>query len=319
MQKANSQSRPQPAAALRRARDLLAARQNADGGWGYVTGAQSFTEPTCYALLALGGAPALPVTDAQSSNSQAGRPEHLTRALEWFERHSNSAGAVTFEGEQAWPDNWGTILSCFTFHRLKVRGELGGNYQRYLLASRGNRIGPNHAAPLRLNGELQAWSWATGTASWVEPTAYALLALKAGGLGGHERVKTGEAYLLDRACYEGGWNYGNKEVLDVKLEPMPTNTAFALLALQDFKRDHEVIQKSLAWFEAELAEHQSTLALALGTLCLDIYGRPVGKLLNNLLARQEADGGWRGNHHLTALAALALAAAVEKQNVFRIS
>ncbi|HWQ32924.1 MAG TPA: hypothetical protein VNQ79_08715 [Blastocatellia bacterium] len=302
----SSQSGEQFTSSLQRARAYLSAQQNADGGWGYVAGGLSFAEPTCYSLLAL----ATPAAHAPN------QPE--TRALKWFEAHRNPAGAVTFEGDRSHPDNWGTILACFTLHHLNAGPELCKHYQRYLLASRGNRISPQAAAPLKLNGDLQAWSWAVGTASWVEPTAYALLALKALGLREHERVRTGEAFLLDRACYEGGWNYGNKEVLDVRLEPMPTNTCFALLALQDFRRSHAVIQKSLAYLERELAERQSTLTLALGALCFDVYDRPVDKLLSSLTARQETDGSWRGNAHLTALAALALAIAVEKSNVFRI-
>lgn len=303
----SQQAGEQFAASLQRARAYLTARQNADGGWGY-TGEQSFAEPTCYALLALAA--------ASPSARTPGAAE--ARALKWFETHRSQAGAVSFEDDKTTPDNWGTILACFTLQRLNLSPELHKHYQHYLLASRGNRISPQAAAPLRLNGDLQAWSWATGTASWVEPTAYALLALKAAGLRAHERVRTGETFLLDRACYEGGWNYGNKEVLDVKLEPMPTNTCFALLALQDFKRDHPVIQKSLRYLENELAERQSTLTLALGALCLDVYDRPVNKLLSGLLTRQEADGSWRGNNHLTALAGLALALAAEKNNVFRV-
>ena len=303
----SQQAGQQFTASLQRARAYLTARQNADGGWGY-TGEQSFAEPTCYALLAL----------AAASPADHTPGETQARALKWFETHRSQAGAVAFEDDRVTPDNWGTMLACFTLQRLNISPELDKHYQHYLLASRGNRISPQAAAPLKLNGELQAWSWATGTASWVEPNAYALLALKAAGLRAHERVRTGETFLLDRACYDGGWNYGNKEVLEVKLEPMPTNTCFALLALQDLRRDHPVIQQSLRYLDRELAARQSTLTLALGALCFDVYERPVNNLLSGLLTRQAADGSWRGNNHLTALAALALALAVEKNNVFRV-
>ncbi len=294
---------------LKRARAFLAAHQNSDGGWGYAGGAQSFTEPTCYALLALATPPS-----ATTKNHES----HAARALAWFEKQQSKTGAIRFVDDQRNPDNWGTILASLTLYRLGIGPELQKAYLSYLLNARGNRINEEAAAPLKLNGDLQAWSWAIHTASWVEPTAYAMLALKAQGLRHHERVKTGEAFLLDRACYDGGWNYGNKEVLGVKLEPMPTNTAFALLALQDYQRDHEVIRKSLAWFENELTAHQSTLTLALGALCFELYDRPFAPLLTRLMARQEADGSWRGNVHLTAVAALALAATAEKKNVFRV-
>jgi hypothetical protein len=301
-------------AALSRALAFIAAGQTAEGGWGYASTAQPFAEPTSYALLALAG-----------REGDAGRAEREQRALAWFMKLSRS-GPLAFaekgaERERTLPasfDVWGTVVAFFALGRLSVGGELTERYQKFLLTVRGNRIDEANSRMLKLDGSLQAWAWALGTASWVEPTAYALLALKAHGLGAHERVKVGERFLLDRACYEGGWNYGNKEVLDVVLEPMPTVTAYALLALQDLDRGHEVITKSLSYLEAELAARQSSLALALGILCFDVYARPAEKLVAGLLARQEADGSWRGNYHLTALAALALDAAAGRRNVFKL-
>ncbi|HYE73681.1 MAG TPA: hypothetical protein VEF04_10130, partial [Blastocatellia bacterium] len=191
-------------------------------------------------------------------------------------------------------------------------------YSRFLLSVRGNRVDEASSRMLKLDGNLQAWGWAMGTASWVEPTSYAVLALKVNGQAAHERVKIGEQFLIDRACYKGGWNYGNKEVLDVELEAMPTVTAYALLALQDLNHTQPIIKKSLDYLESELAARQSTLALSLGALCFDIYSRPFEKLVGGLLARQEADGSWRNNYHLTALAALALESASGGRNVFKL-
>jgi hypothetical protein len=295
---------------LQRALAFLTASQAGDGGWGYVPGKQSYAEPTCYALLALTGGEA--------------HREAQTQALAWLTARTNSIGAlvVATQPNNATDvngfDNWGTMLASFTLQRTGLGAELRERYLKYLLNSRGNLLDKKVGQELKLNPDLQAWSWARGTASWVEPTAYALLSLKANGLRTHERVKTGEAFLFDRACYDGGWNYGNKEVLKVVLEPMPTNTCFALLALQDTDRNHEVITKSLAYLEEELAAHQSSLLIALGTMCFDIYERPLDKLLTGLLARQQNNGSWRDNVHVTALAALALQAVVHKQNVFKL-
>ena len=298
---------------LQRALAFLTASQGSDGGWGYATGKQSYAEPTCYALLAL--------------RESEIKTELQTRALTWLTAHTNSIGAliVTTQSNSAPAandlsvfDNWGTILAGFTLQRVGIGAELRERYVKYLLNSRGNLLDKKVGQELKLNPELQAWSWARGTASWVEPTAYALLSLKANGLQDHERVRTGEAFLFDRACYDGGWNYGNKEVLKVVLEPMPTNTCFALLALQDADRQHEVITKSLAYLEQELSARQSSLLLALGVMCFDLYQRPLDKLATSLLARQQENGSWRDNVHVTALAALALQTALHKQNVFKL-
>jgi hypothetical protein len=297
-------TRPTPST-LRRGLDFLASQQNDDGGWGYLAGGQSLVEPTCYSLLAL-----------RSLRPSAASDEHLRKVVKWLTAQSAQSGLLSFQPNNKHTDNWGIILLCFTLHQLQVEAELRDKCLAHLLQSRGRRIEAKAAAPLRLNGDLQAWSWYADTASWVEPTAYALLTLKSQGMQQHERVGTGEAYLLDRACYQGGWNYGNKEVLDVVLEPMPTNTAYALLALQDYERTHPVIQKSLHWLERELTQRQSVLSLALGALCLNVYGQPVHPWLQQLSLRQEADGSWLSNNHLTALSLLALGIEEKKENVF---
>ena len=234
---AMNQAQVQPG--LQRALAFLGASQETDGGWGYGRGKQSYAEPTCYALLAL----------AQSIGEQTVRQQ---RALAWFTEHTDQAGSITLLNHPSNAldlsalDNWGTLIAFFALQKLDIETELRARYLKYLLNSRGNLLDKKVSQDLKLNGDLQAWSWARGTASWVEPTAYALLGLKAHGLKAHERVQAGESFLFDRACFDGGWNYGNKEVLKVVIEPMPTNTCFALLALQDADRNHEVIKKSLA-------------------------------------------------------------------------
>lgn len=298
--------------ALGRALDFLAAGQRAEGGWAYTAGKQAFAEPTCYALLALA-----------AREDEAARAKREQQALAWFTKLSQPGPIVISEksNAQLTPANidvWGTIITFFALRRLNLGADVTARYERFLLGVRGNRIDEANSRALKLDGSLQAWAWAMGTASWVEPTAYAMIALKSQGLGAHERVKVGERFLLDRACYQGGWNYGNKEVLDVVLDPMPTVTAYALLALQNLDRQNETIKKSLGYLESELAERQSTLALALGILCFDVYARPAEKLVAGLLARQKADGSWRENYHLTALAALALEAAAGGRNVFKV-
>src|SRR5258706_177994 len=89
----------------------------------------------------------------------------------------------------------------------------------------------------------EATALATLEFSWVEPTAYALIALKklrpVQGDGRSDRsIAEAERMLYDRACAEGGWNYGNSTAYGVELPPYLETTALALLALQD-RRDDE--------------------------------------------------------------------------------
>ena len=57
----------------------------------------------------------------------------------------------------------------------------------------------------RQDNSLQAWSWIDGTFSWVEPTAWCLLALKQwsampGAVADRTRIVVAEQMLVDRCC-----------------------------------------------------------------------------------------------------------------------
>ena len=106
---------------------------------------------------------------------------------------------------------------------------------------------------------LQGWSWIDGTFSWVEPTAWALLALKkcrARGMaarGAEARIRDGEAILRDRVCVTGGWNYGNSNVFGKNLPAYVPTTAIALLALQD-RADEPFVRRSVDFLEEQAGQ-----------------------------------------------------------------
>src|SRR5207248_6661288 len=79
---------------------------------------------------------------------------------------------------------------------------------------------------------ILGWPWSEGNFSWVEPTAWACLALRRSGFGDHVRVQDGLRLLINRAFDDGGINYGNRTVLGRRTEPIPGPTALMLLALQ---------------------------------------------------------------------------------------
>src|SRR5207302_833204 len=91
---------------------------------------------------------------------------------------------------------------------------------------------PTCLALLALALRLDRWPWAEGNFSWVEPTAWACLALRQAGYGDHARVQEGIRLLLDRTFDEGGLNYGIRYILGRRTEPIPGPTALMLLALQ---------------------------------------------------------------------------------------
>ena len=67
---------------------------------------------------------------------------------------------------------------------------------------------------------------------------------------------------------------------------MPTS-ALALLAMQD-RREEPAIVQSLEWIERHATTERSALALSLAALCLAVYGRAVGPVIEAL--RREGRG-----------------------------
>jgi hypothetical protein len=160
---------------------------------------------------------------------------------------------------------------------------------------------------VELDTTLDGWPWSAGSFAWVEPTSWALMAIKsvwseAPPGPARSRVEEGERMLLDRACPDGGWNYGNKRVLDVALEPYPDTTAIALMALHG--RQAPEIESGFHALDRLLNENASGLALALGALSHKAWGRDSTALQTRLVGLYER-GRFLGETRTLALAALA--------------
>lgn len=282
--------------AVSKARGYLLASQTPEGAWPYVPGRSAAPEPTCYAAMALSGA----------------APAACERAAAWLSAWSEAS-------TESSPDEprWAAPLAI-----LALLGMDCGAAARDKLASRLLSAAPtkqiSNSSIVELDGSLLGWSWVSGTFSWVEPTSYALLALKAAGHRDHPRVKEGERLLLDRACEDGGWNYGNRKVLGAALPSMAPTTALAALALQGSPSAGPAVARALECLDRVLRDQRSTLSLALAILCFDAFGRPYDHLVPALLGRQDAGGAWRGQVHLTALAVMALQARMAGSNAFKL-
>ena len=124
------------------------------------------------------------------------------------------------------------------------------------------RKSPQHPA-IRQNPNLQGWSWTDGTFSWVEPTAWCMLAVKKLARSTPEagaRVAEAEKVLEDRACSGGGWNYGNPEVYGKSLLAHVPPTAAGVLALQNRRERTDRAAGRLAFSSARAAREGSTTA-----------------------------------------------------------
>jgi hypothetical protein len=277
--------------------DHLRRAQNPDGGWGYFPGKQSWLEPTFYAALVLHGDPAADRAWALLSS--------------WQQDQGSWRPAAQVAVSHA-----GTAL-CVTM--ATVRGEYGEPFDKgvaWLLDTEGvestvksrvmARIGAIFGVKPDRDLHLTGWPWKPDTASWVEPTAHALVALKKAALKKAAlkkaawknllaRLHMGEAQLLSVRCNGGGWNYGSPAARGQDLRPYPETTALALLGLQG----RSGLGPSLGLAARMLSQTASPLARAWLTIALRVNGAAA-----NAPAASSAPGRAPEDVLITALEAL---------------
>ena len=279
--------------------ETLRSRQMKSGGWAYFDSVQESLEATCLAELAL--AP---------------------------ERHANSSEAILFLlksqlSDGGWPaflgDSEGSWTTALALCTLNSTGDFTAAREkafRWLYAERG-REGhwfwrwkfKTSDRNVRFDPDKYGWPWVTGSASWVIPTAFSIIAIEQFTVcnrseESEKRIHLGVEMLLDRECVDGGWNSGNSLVYGVPLRPHVEATAIALLALQDEQRI-EIVQKSLSWLRQNAASVDSVSSLAWCILTLFVYQESV-EPLKNRLATIMGDGREVRNNATLATALLAL-------------
>ena len=193
---------------------LLARSRNPDGGFGARPGQPSEAEPTALAALALDDAP----------------------ARSWLTEHQREDGSFSIETGPYVNDS-ATALGALALRPGPER-ELALDH---LETTRARRVPSTDAIPI--DADAVGWGWAADTASWVEPTARALWALRVA-RSSSPLVAAGVALLRDRESVGGGWNYGNRVVLREDLPPFVQTTAVALIGLHGF--DSELEARGLA-------------------------------------------------------------------------
>lgn len=237
--------------------------RNRDGGWGYHAGRQSRLEATCWAALGT----AVPLTD--------------TPILAWQAPHGLLVEPATHQTNYAFNGLAAVALAA----EGSGTSDGAGHVVDALLASKGVRIPPSPA--IRQDTTLQGWSWTDGTFTWVEPTAWCLLAVKR--LRGHTRlgqarIAEAERVLHDRECTGGGWNFGNGVVYGADLPAHVPPTVAGLIAMQD-RPDTALVERAWRFLERQAPREHSLTALAGAVLALGAVGRPVASLLDALAAQ----------------------------------
>jgi hypothetical protein len=215
-------------------RDFLRRTQNPDGGWGYFPGKASWLEPTAYAMLALHG--------NEPSFEALGRAWAL---IETWQLPDGSWRA----GAQVEDRTWVTALAVTLCSVYGMTGPILLNGVSRLVAVEGAERSTLFQlmsflgfGRIEANTSHAAWPWRSGNASWIEPTAHTIVALKKVQTRLHarrirDRVRDGEDMVLSRRCFDGGWNHGSARTYQIDSPSYPESTALALLALQGRRRD----------------------------------------------------------------------------------
>jgi Prenyltransferase and squalene oxidase repeat len=300
---------------------FLLSNQNTDGSWGYLPGTRAALEPTAYASITL-------------REEKAGQGAS-TRALEFMRSRQASDGGWPVSLADTESSAWVTALVGMALLESEGKPAACIAGERFIVRSFGKMP---KAWILRVAEWMQSldssyvdqnyggWSWNPETARWVEPTAYALLFLKkldrSGSVASSQGAKNSsgiileaESFLYQRRCKEGGWNYGNSEVLGEVLRPFPLTTALVLMALQDHSSRPEM-QAGLRYLRRAASDEKSALAIAVASLCFDVYGLEKEQLFPSLVALSERTKLFR-NVRTAALALMALQTR-EGKNPFRL-
>src|SRR5262245_53082226 len=276
------------------------------GGWGYAANHARQIEPTCLSLLALGNQ-----TDCESTTNAA------LVCLSSFRRNYGSYRLNEGREEAV----WGTALSIVVLENHPTDDNTIKTSASFLLGVRGKpgQEDPETDAAFDIDIRLVGWPWAEGTFSWVEPTAWASLALQKCGQGSHPRVQEGIRLLLNRAFDSGGTNYGNKRVLETITEPIPGPSAVALLALQH--HGHEArVQATRDYIRMDAKRSEDVEHLSLTKLALSAHGESDLKWLDErieIAVQRHLNSSWAAKSPVKiALAILALQ--TPKRNPFLV-
>src|SRR5579863_291149 len=285
---------------------FLKSAQNADGGWGFRMGAESRVEPTAWTILALAGL-----------DSQA---EIVSGGLRFLRSTQLPDGSWPASPGQA-VGCWATSLACWALgHDSESQTALTTGLQ-WICADwpkdlnfvqrliRRIRSLAKREVVSQQDDSLRGWGWTPNTASWVEPTAFGLLAVDQAPkdllpAGAGERQRLAKSMLYNRMCPGGGWNCGNPMVYGVAGDPSIPQTVWALLALRN-EPSGEPQTSSLQWLGKSVTGAIRIGSLALAKICLETYGREFVNAENRFRERYERNG-FLGNVPAIAWTCLAL-------------
>jgi hypothetical protein len=262
---------------------------------GYAPDAAPATEPTSLAALTL------------IAHSRSAQAKPATDFLSSSQSPDGSVGVHQNEPEPQWPTSL-VVLAWQAFDKQACAANID-RAVNWILEAKGEAMA--QTSDMGHNTQLVGWSWAEGTHSWIEPTAFHVLALKATGHGEHPRTREAVTLLLDRQLPSGGCNYGNTSVLGQMLRPHVQPTGIALLALAGEQDQGNRIAKSVAWLRKALSKETTPASLAWGLLGLAAHGVELPDAPKWLAAAAEQIQSHDASPHKLSLLALAAAGSTQ--------
>ena len=231
-------------------------------------------------------------------------------ALEWLrgtQGRDGSVGVTRNEQRPAWPTSL-AIAAWNRFHQITGEANYAvaiENGRQWLLQMEGHTMPrPSESSH---DTTLLGWPWAEGTHSWLEPTAYCVLSLKAIGDGNHPRTREAVRLLTDRQIPGGGCNYGNTFVLGQTMMPHIQPSGIALLALAGEPSDPRVTA-TVGFLERKWPTTVGTASTCFSAMGLAAHNRTPTDLNSRLRATYDSLKRRQGNKiGAYGLALLALA------------
>ena len=295
----------------------LSKLQREDGLWPYTEKHDGALEPSCWAAIALRSDRAC-----------------LNRFLNQLLKLQNKDGGWSNDSARLSSD-WTTGIALMTLRILQSNANILAidldhesseidqaikHATDWLIDNRCQKYGPSARFALLLwkGPEYdydRGWPWTQDTFDWVEPTAYALLALRKLRFSEDEKFKRiislAESYLLKLCCPQGGWNCGDRSPIGTVIPADMQFSALALLALATKQTTPEVL-KSIKLLQDRKMESRAECAWA------GLALRRFDKLTSNL--RQQIIGGQNSEGSLsTAILTHSVAClALERGNIINL-
>lgn len=289
------------------AQQWLLQAQTESGLWPYLSGKDGALEPACWAALACRA-------DKKS----------LTLFLKKILEMQNQDGGWSNDPTRMGSD-WTTAVVLMTLRVLQACAAKEGleievasekiseamkKSVSWLVENRTEKYSPEARVALLLwkgpeYDYNRGWPWTPATFDWVEPTAYALVALRTMKL--EEKLKRivdfAESYLVSVSCPTGGWNCGDRNPLGTVIPADVQFSTLALLALRS-KTKEPAIQKSINFLKERKMESLAERAWA--ALALKSFQQDTDKIVQEVLSAQDAKGKLSDNIITQAVACLAM-------------